>query len=130
MLSLGVSVSSFAYAVWIDRYKYRGRPEAFVNRTAGGWEVVLKNHNSYSIQILGISVRTWLHGRPKSVDISAALHGRHEFPLFLHPSEAATVAIDKSAMLDRKRIEVATSSGRVGWRGQPRKRTLPIRIAP
>ena len=124
-----MSASSFTYAVWIDRYKYRGRPEVFINETVDGWEILLKNHNAYSIQLLRIGAGPRLRRPPRSTDISASVHGRHEFPFFLQPGETAVIAIDSLTIRNYDRVNVTTSSGRVGWRGRPRKRTFPIQIS-
>lgn len=131
--TLGIASLSFGYSVWVDRFKYRGRPNIYVDDSPAddSWEITLQNNNSYAIQLQRISARSRRsvrRGMPRSRDISELVHGRSEFPILLESNAKAVISFEKGAVPKCSLFHVTVSSGRVGVSGRPRIAQIRLRL--
>lgn len=120
VISLAVAGTSFTYAVWSDRIKYRGKPAIYVGKaTDTGWEITFQNNNGYAIQIRDVRVPAD-GGRGSAISVATRIYGRHNFPVMLQPGASAVIFVPKEVIPSGESVITDIATGRVGMRGQSR----------
>lgn len=117
--SATVSLVSLLFTIYTTRIQGRGRPSIFTECTPTGFEITVKNYNSYTIRVISVrfaSAESW------------PISGR-QLPCFLKPAEMAVVCLDVGDGASRRRaVEVETQSGRVSRYGEPKSIVTVVRV--
>jgi hypothetical protein len=127
IISALIASLSLLYTVWVDRFKYQGRPSIYIAKVADGIELTIVNNNSYPIQLQRVvSAPQWYRlKRSRSGEI--AVHGRKP-PLIMNPSERAIASISKKESEGLDRIALLIYSGQVTIRGKAKAHSVPVSI--
>ena len=127
-VTIALALLSLGYTVWVDRFKYQGRPGVYVEYTSEGAEMTIVNRNEYPIQIVSVTRRVGGFGLLKHAEETLQTFGRRP-PFVLNPGDKAVTGVPYPAGSRRAAtIRVHVRSGAISVFGRPKSATVELRL--
>jgi hypothetical protein len=126
-ISMALAVLSLSYTVWVDRFKYQGRPAVYVQYSPEGAELTIVNCNEFPVQVVSVTRRK-ARGLGRMSE-SLPTFGRNP-PFVLNPGERTVTGVPYSP--ERKRsqtIQIHVRSGSVSSFGRPKSCIVELRVS-
>jgi len=127
-VTIAISVASLSYTIWVDKYKYRGRPSIYLEYVRDGIELTIINRNNYPIQISAITYISARHLLRRRIEIPVQVFGRHP-PFVLNPTDRSVIGVPSSHVSTRGSVQIRVhiSSGTVSFLGALKKYHVSVR---